>query len=72
MELVERLRLILKEQYGIATDEELLKAMETQERMDIGIFVSTCGRDWKRERTRRNYGGRGGTGYPTGRSEAVR
>ena len=47
MGLVERLRWILKEQYGIATDEELLAAMETQERMDIGIFVSDCGRDAK-------------------------
>ena len=45
MELVERLRAILKEQYGISTDEELLAALEAQEQIDVGIFVSACGMD---------------------------
>ena len=43
MELVERLRTILRNEYGITSDEELLKALHEQKRMDIGIFVSPCG-----------------------------
>lgn len=43
VELIERLRTILRNEYGITSDEELLKALDEQERMDIGIFVSPCG-----------------------------
>ena len=43
MELIERLRTILRNEYGITSDEELLKALDEQKRMDIGIFVSPCG-----------------------------
>lgn len=44
MELVERMREILAREYGIRTDQELLAALEQQKGLDIGIFVSRCGR----------------------------
>lgn len=43
VELIERLKTILRNEYGITTDEELLKALDEQKMMDIGIFVSPCG-----------------------------
>ena len=43
VELIERLRNILRDEYGITSDEDLLKALDEQKRMDIGIFVSACG-----------------------------
>lgn len=47
MELIDRLRNILEEEYGIKSDEELLKALDEQKMMDIGIFVSGCGMEEK-------------------------
>lgn len=43
MELKERLENILRDEYGISSAKELKKALEEQKRVDIGIFVSSCG-----------------------------
>lgn len=43
MELAERLRKILKEQYDIETDEDLLEALEREPGPDLGIFVMPIG-----------------------------
>lgn len=43
MELTERIREILRKEYQINTDEELLAEIEKQKTPDIGIFVSSCG-----------------------------
>lgn len=40
MELAEKLRKILKQKYGISTDEELLKALDDMQGLDIGIFTA--------------------------------
>lgn len=40
MELADRLRKILERDYGIKTDEELLKAVEEEPGVDLGIFVT--------------------------------
>lgn len=47
MELKEKLKQILKKQYGIETDAELLKMLEEMEGIDLGIFVNL-----QREETR--------------------
>lgn len=39
MELIERLKQQLSEVYGIHNEEDLLKAMEKQKPIDIGVFV---------------------------------
>ena len=44
MELIEKLRKILATEYNIKSDVELLDAIEKQTPLDIGIFVSPCGR----------------------------
>ena len=38
-ELIERLRKKLAEEYGITTDEQLIKAVEEMEELDISVFV---------------------------------
>lgn len=43
MDLLEKVRKILIDQYGICSDEELMKALESQQAADIGIFISNCG-----------------------------
>lgn len=40
MELKDRLKKIMKEQFGITSDEELVKAMQNNEPVDLGIFVT--------------------------------
>lgn len=40
MELKDRLREILKRDYGIETDARLMQAIREQKPLDIGIFVS--------------------------------
>ena len=40
MELVERLREIMRKEFGINTDEELIRAVENMEGVDLGIFVT--------------------------------
>lgn len=40
MELKEKLKQILKKQYGIETDADLLKALEDMQGIDLGIFVN--------------------------------
>jgi len=42
MEQKDRIRELLKKEYGIKTDEQLLKAIEAQKGTQIGIFVSPC------------------------------
>ncbi len=39
MELKDRLKKILKEQYGIENDTDLKEALERQPGIDFGIFV---------------------------------
>lgn len=39
MELVDKLRKILSEEYDINSDEELLEAIDKQEPLDVGIFT---------------------------------
>ena len=43
MELIDKLKKILVDDYGITSNEELQRALEEQDRIDIGIFVSSCG-----------------------------
>lgn len=43
MELADRLRKLLKDQYGIETDEDLLEAIENEPGPDLGIFVMPIG-----------------------------
>ncbi len=40
MELKDRLKRILKEQFGVETDEELLEAVRNETPVDLGIFVT--------------------------------
>jgi len=40
MELAERMRKIMKEQFGIETDEQLIEAVSHLDSPDLGIFVS--------------------------------
>lgn len=59
MEQIERTRAYLVREYGITTDAQLLDAIEKQQPLDIGIFVSPCGRDdLARNRKRGEYGPR--------------
>lgn len=39
MDLKERLETILREEFGITTDEELIEAVNSMEPLDIGIFT---------------------------------
>lgn len=38
MELYDKLKKIMADQFGIHTDRELLEAIQKMERLDIGIF----------------------------------
>lgn len=40
MGLKEKLKSILKNKYGIETDEELMKELEEMQGIDLGIFVN--------------------------------
>lgn len=40
MELKDRLKKVMKEQFGIETDEDLIKAMKDYEPVDLGIFTT--------------------------------
>lgn len=41
MELVERLRETLEKEFGIRTDDELIRAVENLPELDLGIFVTS-------------------------------
>ncbi len=43
MELLEKLKEVLKREYNITTDEELMQAVKEMPALDIGIFVSPVG-----------------------------
>lgn len=43
MELAERLRKILREQYGIESDADLLEAIDNEPGPDLGIFLVPIG-----------------------------
>ena len=45
MELIDRVKELLRREYGIQTEEDLLRAIERQPQLDIGIFVSGCGKE---------------------------
>ena len=40
MELIERLRQKMKEEFGINTDEELIEAVKKHQPVDLGIFIA--------------------------------
>lgn len=40
MELAEKLRKIMREQYGIETDDQLIEAVNNLDGPDLGIFVT--------------------------------
>lgn len=40
MELIDRMREIMKKEFGIETDAELMEAVENQPELDLGIFVT--------------------------------
>ena len=40
MDLVERLRQKMKDEFGISTDEELMEAVRNHQPVDLGIFVT--------------------------------
>lgn len=40
MELIERLRQKMKDEFGITTDEELMEAVKNHQPVDLGIFVT--------------------------------
>lgn len=50
MELKDRLKKIMKEQFGITSDEELIRALQNDETVDLGIFVTPI-RGTKNEQT---------------------
>jgi hypothetical protein len=50
MELKDRLKKIMKEQFGITSDEELIRALQNDEPVDLGIFVTPI-RGTKNEQT---------------------
>ena len=39
MELIDRLREVMKKEFGIETDADLLEAVKNQPELDLGIFV---------------------------------
>lgn len=40
MELIDRLKEVLKEEFNICSDEELLEAVQSMLELDLGIFVT--------------------------------
>ena len=38
MELIDRLREVMKKEFGIETDADLLEAVKNQPELDLGIF----------------------------------
>lgn len=40
MDLVERLRQKMKDEFGIGSDEELMEAVREHQPVDLGIFVT--------------------------------
>lgn len=40
MELIDRLREVMKKEFGIETDADLLEAVKNQPELDLGIFVN--------------------------------
>lgn len=40
MELIDRLKEVLKEEFNICSDEELLEAVQPMPELDLGIFVT--------------------------------
>lgn len=40
MELIDRLREVMKKEFGIETDADLLEAVKNQPELDPGIFVT--------------------------------
>nr|DAW47560.1 MAG TPA: hypothetical protein [Caudoviricetes sp.] len=40
MELIDRLREVMKKEFGIETDADLLEAVKNQPELDLGIFVT--------------------------------
>lgn len=40
MELIDRLREVMKKEFGIETDADLLEAVKNQTELDLGIFVT--------------------------------
>lgn len=45
MGMIDAIRQILAEEYGISSDDELIEALGRQKSLEIGLFVSKCGRE---------------------------
>jgi hypothetical protein len=45
MELIDRLKEVLKEEFNICSDEELLEAVQSMAELDLGIFVTPLKED---------------------------
>lgn len=43
MELIERLKEIMEQEFGITTDRELMQAVNEMKPLDIGIFCNPIG-----------------------------
>lgn len=50
MEMIDKMKELLKREYGINNEAELLEAMESQDQLNIGIFVSPCGMEGLHEK----------------------
>ena len=40
MELIDRLKEVMKKEFGIETDADLVEAIKNQPELDLGIFVT--------------------------------
>lgn len=40
MNLIDRLKIIMAQEFGITTDEQLAEALEKMDALDIGIFIA--------------------------------
>lgn len=51
MDLIDRVKELLAREYGIHDADELMEAIGKQPELDIGIFVSPCGKEQKNVQT---------------------
>lgn len=51
MELLERLKDIMRREFGIETDEQLMKAVRDMKIPDLGIFTVPMDGEWSEKKT---------------------
>lgn len=51
MDLIDRVKELLANEYGIHDAEELMEAISRQPELDIGIFVSPCRKEQENVQT---------------------